>query len=83
MIFRAILDGIGWHSAPTPSLHNQAVHDALNIKAAALEGHARMVRLQRASDLAAAAGNTAAVARIIAKQDDVRAALENLAGRLD
>ncbi len=81
MIIKAFLAALGLGALP--NVHNDAVHDALNVKAAALAGHARMVRLQKAVDRAAAHGNTAAVERINAKQDDVVTALQDLARRLD
>lgn len=88
MIVRALLEWAGLQAPPLPAdirsvLHSDDAHNTLNVGFAAVAGHARILRLQKAADLAAKAGNTTAVERIICKQNDVRAALNDLARRLD
>lgn len=80
MIVKAFLAAMGLKAIP--AVHNEAVHDALNVRAAIMAGHSRMLRLQRARDRVEAAGDTEAVAAITAKQSDLRAALDDLARRL-
>lgn len=80
MIVKALLAWAGLRAVP--DLHNQAVHDVLNVKAALLAGHARLVRLQGAADIAAASGDADLVAAVAHQQSEVRTALDELAGRL-
>lgn len=81
MIVKAFLAAMGLKAIP--AIHNEAVHDALNVRAAIMAGHARMLRLQQARDRVAAEGNIDAVAAIATKQNDLRAGLDELARRLD
>lgn len=81
MIVKAFLAWAGLKAMP--ALHNEAVHDALNVKTAILAGHARIVRLSAAGDLAASAGDVSLGSSVATKQSEVWAALDELARRLD
>lgn len=80
MIIKALLAGLGLRALP--SLHNEAVHDALNARTAFRAGHARVVRLSALADQAYSRGDADGVRRAMDRQSETRAALEELSGRL-
>jgi hypothetical protein len=80
MILKAFLAAMGL--ANLPGLRNEAVHDALNARTAFRAGHARSVRLSAIADQAEARGDRQGVQDAMAKQSEVRAALDDLSRRL-
>ena len=89
MIIERLLAWAGLCAAPPfsgmspPDLHNDTVHKALNVKAAVLAGHARLLRLQKVGDRVAVNGNAHVAAAIAEKQNEIRAGLDDLARRFD
>lgn len=81
MILKALMTVFGLRAMPT--LRNERVHDAQNIRTAALAGHQRAVRLSAVSDRAYSRGDTEQVRRVLDQQSEIRSGLDELTRRLE